>query len=115
MHVWTVDRADRAGNPHRHLGQDRRRSIVLIASQTSCAFQVVTSHPDGAPYSAIAKALGVVPTRVRQVEARALAKLEVAARALGIDVEKIVKAKKPKPIGSGRRKKAPAISEGRGD
>ncbi|MDQ3295831.1 MAG: hypothetical protein M3619_04555 [Myxococcota bacterium] len=105
QHLWVVDRTDRPGNPHRDLGQDRRRTIVVVASQTSCALQVVAAHPDGAPLDVIAQAFGVAPERIRQIETKALAKLEAAARALGIDVEKIAKLKKPKRIGSGRKRR----------
>lgn len=79
-HLWTSLHLDQRGNPKK--GRQGASTLRPLTMET-CALDVA-EHQNS--YTAIGKLLGINPTRVRQIEALALAKLEL----LGVDLEEFL-------------------------
>lgn len=59
-----------------------RPSTVKRDESDSCTLDVVARHPDGLTLDLVGSKLGIVRERVRQIESRALWKLQAKAKAL---------------------------------
>jgi len=80
-HLWASLHRDQRGNPQKgRQGASTLRPLTM----ESCALDVADRL--GLSYTEVGKLLGINPTRVRQIEAVALAKLEV----LGVDLKELL-------------------------